>query len=60
MYLRKVELDSFKSFLKENDAILFYTLWIEIEKLKTILDEKEKNKYIKCKNKIQFQQIKLK
>jgi hypothetical protein len=42
--MRKIELDKFKNFLRENDAYFYYKLWIDIEKLSTIFDEKEKAK----------------
>lgn len=41
--LRKVELEKFKEFLQENDALLFYKLWVEIERLKMMFTEKEKH-----------------
>lgn len=44
--MRKVELDNFKSFLKENDALLYYKLWIDIERLKSVINEPERVEYV--------------
>ena len=44
IYLRRVEIENFKSFLKENDAFLFYKLWIDIDKLNTTLNENDRIK----------------
>ena len=41
-FLRKTELENFKNFLTENDAMLFFKLWVDIERLNTIFEDKEK------------------
>jgi hypothetical protein len=41
---RKIEMENFKEFLRENDAIIFYDLWNDIEKLRTIFNQKDKLK----------------
>lgn len=42
MYSRS-EIENFKIFLKENDGFLYYKLWIDIEKLNTMMNANEKN-----------------
>ena len=42
MNLRKLEFENFKRFLNENDAIVFYKLWLEIERIKQIKDLNER------------------
>jgi hypothetical protein len=38
------EIEEFKLFLKENNAFLFYKLWLDIEKIEFYLDQNEKQK----------------
>ena len=45
MYSRS-EIENFKIFLKENDGFLYYKLWIDIEKLNTMMNANEKNMYV--------------
>ena len=45
MYSRS-EIENFKAFLKENDGFLYYKLWIDIEKLNTMMNANEKNNYV--------------
>ncbi|RNA26889.1 regulator of G- signaling 22 [Brachionus plicatilis] len=47
IHLRKQELENFKSYLRENDAFIYFKIWIDIEKLSTLINEKEKTGYIK-------------
>ena len=42
--VRKSEIDQFKQFLKENDAFIFFQLWIEIERLHSILNKADQIK----------------
>ncbi|CAF0779308.1 unnamed protein product [Brachionus calyciflorus] len=47
LYLRKLEIENFKNYLKENDAFVLYKIWIDIEKLSSLIGESEKNNYLK-------------
>lgn len=44
--LKKEFIDSFKEFLKNTNGYLFYKLWIDIEKLHSIVETQEKMRYI--------------
>lgn len=45
--MRKTEIESFKNFLKDNDAFLFYKLWVDIDKIESFLDKVERQSYVK-------------